>query len=165
MTRNKGTRRSSARSRAPWLAAACVLLALQEGHGQAADLGPYPAPRQYVIVTPSPCELYRSVYTEAIDSIRRTARQFRRNEVIFLRLKRRRMNNGFDGPDIELNAELTDEQIDVAVKAAQVAIFVARARRLSCASPAALNRIDNEAARFRQEVANTSIWIDPRSFQ
>ena len=154
----------------PRLAALCLALAslglaAPGDRAGAADLGYHEAPRSYVVVAPSPCVEYRHIYTDALYSARQIARLFRRHDREFHRLKRFRANDGFDGPDIRLNATMSGEQIDVAVLTTRVAIFVAKARQLSCAAPARLNLIDNEASRLHREIAETSIWIDPQSFQ
>ena len=45
-----------------------------------------------------------------------------------------------------------------------VSISVAKARQWGCFPPTRLNRIENEAARIKQEVAEKEFWIDPRTF-
>jgi hypothetical protein len=85
--------------------------------------------------------------------------------VRFHRLKRKRLNDGFEGPDISLNAEMTHEQIEVAFKVTEIAKTVTKARRLACATPARLNLVENEAVRIRLEVAEAVLWVDPRTYQ
>jgi hypothetical protein len=147
------------------LAALATLLAGVADRATAADLGPYHAAPSYYALSPSPCLEYQHAYLDALYSIRQTARLFRSQDMTFHRLKRIRANDGFVGRDITLNAVMSAEQIDVAVKATQVAIFVARARRLSCTSAARLNEIDNEASRINRGIAEAAIWIDPQSFR
>jgi hypothetical protein len=152
------------------LAAFGVAIAMLAGlcaPAPAADLSPYKAaPRYYALPAPSPpCVEYRRIYTDALYSARQVARLFRRHDREFLRLKRTRRNDGFDGPDIRVNAVMSSEQIDAAVLTTRVEIFVAKARQLSCASPARLNQIDNEASRLDREIAQAAIWIDPQSFR
>jgi len=129
-----------------------------------ADLGPYTPPPAYTVVEPSPCLQFEQSFSTALGSIRETARVFRAHDREFHRLKRVRANDGFVGPDIALNAAMTAEQIDVDTKAAQVSISVEKARQWGCFAPARLNRIENEAARFKQEVGEKAFWIDPRTF-
>jgi hypothetical protein len=143
-----------------------LLLAASAGVTQpmAADLAPYAASPAYAVAPPSPCWQFEQAFSEALRSIRETARLFRSQERTFHRLKRIRANDGFVGPDISLNAVMTAEQIDVATKVTEVSISVAHARQWSCLSPARLNRIDNEASRINQEVGQRAFWIDPRTF-
>ena len=128
----------------------------------AADLGPYVSPA-YVVAEPSPCWQFEQSFSAALYSIRATARVFRSHDRQFHRLKRIRANDGFVGPDISLNAAMTAEQIDVATKATEVSLSVAKARQWGCFPPARLNRIENEAALIKQEVAEKEFWIDPRT--
>jgi hypothetical protein len=137
-------------------------LAASTPRASAADL---PTHKGVYVVEVSPCEQYRRIYTDALSSARQIARLFRRDDGQFHRLKRRRMNDGFDGPDIRINAKLTGEQIDVAVLTTRVEIFVRKARQLGCYSRAGLNRADNEAANINREIAQAVIWFDPQSFQ
>ncbi len=130
----------------------------------AADLGPYAPPPAYVVAEPSPCWQFEQSFSAALSSIRETARVFRSQDREFHRLKRIRANDGFVGPDISLNAAMTAEQIDVATKATEVSISVEKARQWGCFASARLNRIENEAARFKQEVAYKAFWIDPHTF-
>jgi hypothetical protein len=130
----------------------------------AADLGAYAPSPAYVVAEPSPCWQFEQSFSAALYSIRETARVFRSHDREFHRLKRIRANDGFVGPDISLNAAMTAEQIDVATKATEVSIAVAKAREWGCVAAARLNRIENEAARIKQEVAEKEFWIDPRTF-
>jgi hypothetical protein len=130
-----------------------------------ADLGPYGTAPAYSALAPSPCLQYQRAYADALHSMRQTARLFRSQERRFHRLKRVRDNDGFAGPDIALNALMSAEQIDVAVKTTEVAMLVEHARRLGCPSAARLNEIDNEASRIHREVADAAIWIDPLTFR
>jgi len=136
------------------------------GTAHAADLGVFKGPpRTAVVLPPSPCAEYRAIYTQALQSARQVARVFRRDDRVFHRLKRRRMNDGFDGPDIRINAGMTREQLEAATLTTRVEIFVAKARQLACAPPASLNRIDNEAARLHREIVQAAFWIDPQTFR
>jgi hypothetical protein len=134
------------------------------GRAMAADLGPYGAAPRYYAPPPSPCLIYQQAFNDGLRSIRQTARLYRSHYATFHRLKRGRHNDGFTGPDIALNQAMTAEQIDVAVEATQVAKAVAHARQLRCFSAARLNEIDNAATRFNHEIAEDTIWFDPRSF-
>jgi hypothetical protein len=146
--------------------ALAILAAFSWGadRAMAADLGPYGATASYSALPPSPCYLYEQSYEEALHSIRYTARLYHSQWNQFHRLKRARRNDGFTGPDIALNAMMSAEQRDVAIRATQVSISVAYARRLHCFSAERLNLIDNEASRINHEVAEDAIWIDPRTF-
>src|SRR5580700_6005195 len=129
----------------------------------AADLGPYASPGFGVTET-SPCLQLEQSFSAALTSIREAARVFRSHDREFHRLKRIRANDGFVGPDISVNAAMTAEQIDVATGATEVSISVEKARQWGCFAPTRLNRIENEAARIKQEVAEKEFWIDPRTF-
>jgi hypothetical protein len=143
---------------------AIVLILGATHEAVAADLRPYAPSPAYAVAAPSPCWQFEQAFSEALGSIRETARLFRSQDRTFHRLKRIRANDGFVGPDISLNAVMTAEQIDVATKVTEVSISVAHARQWSCLSPARLNRIDYEASRINQEVGQRAFWIDPRTF-
>jgi hypothetical protein len=151
---------------ASWCAALGLALAgvAATSPAAAADLGPYGA-SHYSALPPSPCEIYAQSYNGALRSMRQTAGLFRHQEGEFHRLKRRRNNDGFAGPDIALNAVMSAEQIDVANWAAEVAISVEHARLDGCYSRARLNEIDNAASRLKLEIAEETIWIDPVTFR
>jgi len=146
------------------IAVCAATFGLAEG-AKAADLGPYGAAPRYAALPPSPCEILRHTFDDALHSMRRTAKLFRGEDARFHRLKRVRANDGFVGPDITLNQEMTADQIDVATQATVVAKSVWEARRFGCLSQVRLNLIDNEASRIKEEIAETAIWIDPRTFQ
>lgn len=152
------------------LASSCIAVMLICGFAggvqiaSATDL-PTHKPRVAVYVVPSPCEEYRRIYTDALFSARRIAALFHRDDRQFLRLKRRRTNDGFDGPDMRVNVALTGEQIEAAVLTTRVQIFVAKARQLHCSAPAGLNRVDNEAANINRSVAQATLWVDPITYQ
>jgi hypothetical protein len=142
-----------------------IALTLGTAHeALAADLGAYAPAPGYVAAEPSPCWQFEQSFSAALQSIRETARVFRSHDREFHRLKRIRANDGFVGPDISLNAAMTAEQIDVATGATVVSVSVAKARQWGCFAPTRLNRIENEAARIKQEVAEKEFWIDPRTF-
>jgi hypothetical protein len=144
--------------------AALATLAGRAHPAAAADLAPYAVSPGYAALPPSPCLQLEQSFSEALRSIRLTARLFRSQDRAFHRLKRIRANDGFSGPDISLNTAMTAEQIDVATKVTEVSISVAHARQWSCFSAARLNRIDNEASRINQQIAQKAFWIDPRTF-
>ncbi|MFI5014194.1 MAG: hypothetical protein ACHQAY_17795 [Hyphomicrobiales bacterium] len=159
----------SPHTRFPLLGTASIALAILAFSGEAdraiaADLGQYGATPSYSGLPPSPCALFEQSFDEALRSIRGTARLYRSQWSQFHRLKRVRNNDGFAGPDITLNAVMSAEQRDVAIKATQVSISVASARRLHCSSAGRLNAIDNAASRINHEIAEDAIWVDPRSF-
>src|ERR1700731_2799078 len=131
-------------------ALAVILSATDEA--VAADLGPYAPSPAYAVTEASPCWQFEQSFSAALNSIRETARVFRSHDREFHRLKRIRANDGFVGPDISLNVAMTAEQIDVANGATLVSISVAKARQWGCFAPTRLNRIENEAARIKQEV-------------
>jgi hypothetical protein len=143
-------------------ALAVILSATDEA--VAADLGPYAPSPAYAVTEASPCWQFEQSFSAALASIRETARVFRSHDREFHRLKRIRANDGFVGPDISVNAAMTAEQIDVATGATEVSISVEKARQWGCFAPTRLNRIENEAARIKQEVAEKEFWIDPRTF-
>jgi hypothetical protein len=130
----------------------------------AADLRPYAPSPGYGVAETSPCLQLEQSFSAALTSIREAARVFRSHDREFHRLKRIRANDGFVGPDISVNAAMTAEQIDVATGATEVSISVEKARQWGCFAPTRLNRIENEAARIKQEVADKEFWIDPRTF-
>jgi len=148
--------------------AAIIGVGALSGRADAADLGyspaPRPAPAVYYAPPPSPCFGYEQTFTGALHSARETARLFRSQLRTFHYLKRKRMNDGFVGPDITLNAQLSAEQVDVSYKVEQVMVAVLAARRLNCFSPVRLNLIDNEASRINHNIAQDMLWIDPRTF-
>jgi hypothetical protein len=123
-----------------------------------------PTPAVYYAAPPAPCFGYEQTFTGALHSARETARLFRSQLRTFHYLKRRPENNGFVGPDITLNAQLSAEQVDVSYKVEQVMEAVLAARRLNCFSPVRLNLIDNEASRINHSIAQDMLWIDPRTF-
>jgi hypothetical protein len=152
------------------LASSCIAATLLCGligsteRAAATDL-PTHKPTTTVVYAVSPCVEYRRIYTDALATARRIAREFRADNRTFHRLKRRRVNDGFDGPDIRVNAKMTGEQIDVAVLTTRAEIFVAKARQLHCSAPASLNLVDNEAANLHREITQATIWIDPPTYQ
>ena len=156
-------------ARLPPLASSCIAAAFLCGlmgsteRAAATDL-PTRKPTT-VVYAVSPCVEYRRIYTDALSTARRIARAFRADNGAFHRLKRRRANDGFDGPDIRINAKMTGEQIDVAVLTTRAEVFVAKARQLHCSAPASLNLVDNEAASLHREITQATIWIDPPTYQ
>jgi hypothetical protein len=151
------------------LGALLGVAALTIAPAMGADLGyhrppPPQAPAPYYALPPGPCLDYERSFTEALRSARATAASFRGQVRTFHYLKRRRENDGFVGPDITLNAQLSAEQVDVSYKVEQVMVSVQQARRLNCFSPIRLNLIDNEASRINHEIAQDQLWIDPRTY-
>jgi len=159
------SRRAASRCAALGLALAMLAGTIAAGPAAAADLGPYAAPPEYSALPPSPCALYAQSYEAALRAMRQTAGLFHRQKAEFLRLKRRRNNDGFVGPDITLNSVMTAEQIDVAHWYAEVETSVHHARIDGCTPRVRLNEVENAASRLKQEVAQVTIWVDPITYQ
>lgn len=144
---------------------ACAMVAMAAiQECAAADLGVYVAPTPYA-GPPSPCVQYEGMAHDALSALRQSARLYHRQVEVFHRLKWQHVNDGFTGPDISLNAEMTLVQIDVETQAVHVTTSVAEARRLRCAPLYRLNLLDNEASRLRHSVVEDAIWIDPLTFR